>query len=263
MAQEAPGIQNKKMLFAAALLGILLLVLYNVHIARVYGFRAGKVIRLCKAARDLRRGAKVTRQDITIEEVPADYMRALGEVVQAHEIAFLTAQRDGLAKAVQQNAWFLWSDLTGGSDDDNIADMGRDTVALTVQINPAEAPGDILRPGRRVNVMGMLAAGSRPLQAHCILDAVRVLAVGGLGPREDPQAAAAAGIQRTPRSYRSVTIEVHNSVAPALKNVLSHVEGDVWLEVCRSAARPQGSKPYSQVNPKLASLTTKSKPPEE
>ena len=264
MAEEAPGIQNKKMLFSSALLGILVLVVYNIHIAQVYRYRAGKVIRLCKAARDLHPGDKITRQDIIIEEVPAQYTRALGKVIQAKDIDFLTAHREGLNKDVPQNAWFQWSDLTGASEEDSLEEMRKDTVGLTVQIDPAESPGDILRPGYRVNIVGVLAAGSRPPQAYRILGAVRVLAVAGMGAQEDvARRRPGADGQRSPRSYRSVAIEVHSSVSPALKNVLSYVQGDIWLEVCHPEARPEGNKPYSQVNPQLASLTTQSRIPEE
>ena len=271
MAEEAPGIQSRKRLFTAVLLafllgfalGLVLVALYNASINVSIRGPHRSLIRLCKAARDLRRGDKVTRQDIIIEVVPKQYTEALGKVIQAKDIEFLTGHREGLNKPVRQGEWFRYADLTGSLEDDELEYMRFGMVALTVQISPAEFPGGILRPGRRVNIVGRLEVGNRPLQPYQILKAVRVLAVAGPGGQEDAEGAAAAGLQQVPRICRSVTIEVHGSVSPGLKEVLSRVKGDVWLEVCHPDARPEGDKPYSQVNPKVVSLTTQSAVPQE
>ena len=260
MAEEAPAVQNKKLLLVSILLAILVVIIYNVHVHQIIKGQTGQLMRLCKAARDLRRGDKITRQDIIIEEVPSQYTQALGKVVQAKDIDFLMGQKEGLNKDVAQGAWFQWSDLTGASEENKLKEMRKGMVGLAVQINPAESPGEILRPGHRVNLVGRLEVGNRPLQAYRILEAIRVLAVAGIGAQEDVgRRGPGAVMQRGPRSYRSLTIEVHSSVSPALKNVLSYVQGDIWLEVCHPDARPEGSKPYSEINPELASLAKQTK----
>ena len=255
MAEEVRAIQNKKLLFVSILLAVLVVIIYNVHVYQIIAGQTRDLVRLCKAARDLRRGDKVTRQDIVIEVVPKQYTEALGKVIQAKDMEFLTGRKEGLNKPVKQGEWFQFADLTGSGEEDQIKDMRPGMVGLTVQINPAESPGDILRPGHRVNIVGRLEVGNQPLQAYRILEAVRVLAVAGIGAQEETgKRGPGAVVQRGPRSYRSVTIEVHGSVSPALKNVLSFVQGDIWLEVCHPEAKPEGNKQYSEINPQLAAL---------
>ena len=86
MAEDAPGIQNKRLLIDALVLGAIVVLVYNVHLAKVRQQGKGKTIELVKFARDMTAGQEIRRQDLEVEAVAEAVHRSLGNVVTKEDV---------------------------------------------------------------------------------------------------------------------------------------------------------------------------------
>jgi Flp pilus assembly protein CpaB len=247
--EERGGVQNIWLLFIALGLGLIVVVIYNVHIYRVRREGRGKTIRLLRVSRDMDSGDKVARDDIVVIPVDKRFENSLGNVIGADSLEFAVGST--VNQAIEKDQWLLWGHITRVGED-NPNPISRGMVGVTVPIDPQRVPGTLLRPRDRVNILAVLGPGKGPLKTYRIIDWVRVLAVGGRGPE---QARATSSGTRRPvgmRIYRSITVEVTPDVSLQLANVLTHISGSCWVELISSKdAKPRNA---GRINPDLKDL---------
>ncbi len=256
MAQEAPPIQNKKLIVIAILLGAVVVVVYNVHISGIRKATEGRKVRLLEVNRDMEPGEKITAKDLDVRELHERIVENLTSPVREDEREYIV-RNAVLNQPVTKGQLLLWGHITGDKETNPSAKITPGMVAVALELDPQKSLGNILRVGDRVNVVGYLPTGGAGYEASRIIQAVKVHTIGGLGRAE------AVGRGRRPRSpegmrsFRSVTVEVPVDESLKLYNVLSHVRGGVvWLEL-RFADEP--SPPITEnekVNPDLKKLAT-------
>jgi Flp pilus assembly protein CpaB len=250
--EERSGVQNVWLLLIALGLGVVVVVVYNVHIHRVRMEGRGRTLRLLKLTRDLEVGERIKEGDVEIGTVPKQFEGSLGNVVDESREEFVVGK--SMYGPARKGQWLLWSHLTGKeAARENPLTPG--FVAHTVPLNSAKIPGDMLRPNDKVNVMGLISAGGVP-RTYRIIEDVRVMAVGGkaLDPGRAPSRSSRAAGSRI---YRSVTIEVKPDVSLELANVLTHVDGDCWLELRSKTERKIPNA--GQIDPALKNLAGKAR----
>lgn len=250
--QQVPGIQNKRLLIVAAVLAAVVVIVYNVHIRQVRRAGRGRTIQLLRFQRDMELGEQITSKDLTV--VPIDEVAAgnLGNVMGKEHLKFAT--QSIINQRVQKGQYLLWQHITQDEHSGPSRMIGKGMVAVSIDMDPRVAPGDILRVGDRVNILARLSVGRGPLKTYRVVEGLRVLAVGGRGRKQ----MAAYGKSRRPfeeglRSYRSITVEVFPDVSLQLENVLSHKVGSVRVELLNPAEKLSATA--GQINPSLQNLT--------
>jgi len=248
-AEETPGIQNKGLLVVAAVLGLVVVVIYNIHIQDVRKAGRGKTVALLQYARDLEGGETLTRKDIELVRVPKESAQPLGNVVDEDNKDYAVGSK--INQDVQKGQWVLWGHVTAGRPRRPLQPK-KGWVAVSVEVDPKTVPGELVWVGSRVNIVAMLPVRGQPPSAKRVIEAVRVLAVGGRTYTNE----SGSRKQRPATSYRAITIEVKKDVSLKLQNVLSHKSGNIRLEL----RNPDDSLPpgAEEISPELESLTRSS-----
>ncbi|MCD6304299.1 MAG: Flp pilus assembly protein CpaB [Planctomycetes bacterium] len=249
--EERSGGPNIWLLLIALGLGLVVVVIYNVHIDRVRKAGRGQTVRLLRVTRDMEAGDKIAPEDLAVRAVPKQYETALGNVVDADNLDLAIGSR--VNQTIGKDQWLLWSHITeiGTNKPANVITPG--DVAVAVPLDSRMSPGDILRPNDRVNIVGLLPVGNGGLKTFRIIEGVRVLAVAGVGLQPhrsmDREPARLSAGQR---SYRSITVEISKDVALQFANVLTHLSGNCWVELLSS--REEKKPTFGRINPLLKDL---------
>ena len=247
--EERNGVRNVWLLFIALGLGIIVVVIYNVHIYRVRQEGRGQSIRLLRVTRNMEPGDKIAADDLVVKLVPKQYESSLGNVVDAENLDF--AIGNTVNQVIEKDQWLLWGHITNVDKSRPANVIGRGKVAVTVPLESGMVPGDILRHNDRVNLVGLLPV-SESLKTFRIIEGVRVLAIGGQGLKPNRSISRAPKDRAGMRSYRNITIEVAPTVSIELANVLTHVAGRCWVELLSS--NEDKKQTYGQINPQLKKL---------
>ncbi|MGB2821822.1 MAG: RcpC/CpaB family pilus assembly protein [Phycisphaerae bacterium] len=247
--EERSGVQNVWLLLIALGLGVIVVVIYNVHIYRVRQEGRGQTIRLIRVTRDMEPGDKIAAEDLVVKLVPKQYESSLGNVVDADNLDF--AIGNTVNQGIEKDQWLLWGHITNVDKSRPANVISRGNVAVTVPLESSMVPGDILRHNDRVNIVGHLPSGEA-VKTYRIMEGVRVLAIGGQGLEPARSISGPPKRQAGMRSYRNITIEVSPTVSIELANVLTHVAGRCWVELLSSN---ESKKPtYGRINPQLKDL---------
>ena len=207
--EERSGVQNVWLLLIALGLGLIVVIIYNVHIYQVRKEGRGQTIALIRITRDIDAGKKIDSDAIETKIVPKQHESSLGNVVTAEFEDYAIGTE--VNQAVEKGQWLQWSHITGADTAKSSSKITRGNLAVAVPLEPRMVPGDILGLNDRVNICGLLPKGQE-LKTFRIIKGVRVLAIGGEGVKPGN------AIQRTPRSkgaarsYRNITVEVSPEV---------------------------------------------------
>jgi hypothetical protein len=233
MAEEAPGIRNKGMLLIALALGAIVVVVYNVHVNRIREEGRGRTVKLLRFTHD-RNADEVIRQT-DLEAVPVDKgtQDSLGSVIPADDISFAVGQK--LNQGVLVGQWLRYGHIGQTDPTQPSALIHKGMVGRPVPLDPQLVPGDILRVGDRVNLLGSLSMGGKPQSIYRIVAGVRVRAIGGRGPRDTEGPARPGAPDAGMRAYRSITVEVAPDVSLQLATILSYVQGGLTVELLNPA----------------------------
>ncbi len=235
MPQDAPAIQNKGMLIAAVIVASIVVVIYNVHIARVRKESSPTMVSLLRFTNDMPAGREVTPRDYEVVQVSATFEAGLPKVVAEKDETLLQNAR--LNMFVRKGDWVEWRHILPESGDVPSTAISQGMVSHTIEVDKNTAPGDMLRIGDRVNLIGVLSLSGRPARAYRIIRGVKVLGIGG----RNVEAGVSTGRKRVQnaylRSYRKITIEAPEDVSLQLTNILSRT-GPVKVEVMNPRDRP-------------------------
>ncbi len=261
MAQESgrsPGGRRPIMAWVmvcalAVSLPIVAVVSYAVGVRSGMRARQGWMFEVLVFRRDMDAGEVVTRKDINVVEVDRPYAedlhsKNLRSLMMGEDLDLLVGSV--LDQSVEKNGFVYYRHLRCESESRLNAGM----VALAISVPSHLVSGDVPRIFDRVDILARLSVDRGPLRTYRVIEGVRVMAIGGRQAARDlPGPKGIAGTERaSPRSYRTVAIEVPSEVSLDLANVLSHRVGDLQVEIC-SGQMVAGARP-AQVNPELGSL---------
>jgi hypothetical protein len=254
MAEEVQNVRNKKLLLVALLLGGLVVVVYNLHIDAVRRASHGKQVILLRFKRDMKKDEKVTANSVRKVYVDEERAKALGRVVWLETEADFEAYEDQkLTRDVEVNQFLKPEHLTLSEADSPSRRLAPEMVAHPLMLDPRLSPGEILRPGDRVNVLAEFQFHGRDMRFYRVIEAVQVHTVGGKGAEEVVEAGRGrlAG-QSGVRAFRSITVEVKPDVSLKLAELTK--DKIVRIEVLSSSPHLKLPDDAGQINPKLEQL---------
>jgi len=220
MAEKKTPVENKKLLLVALALGLLVVLIYNVHIDRVRKAGEGKQVYLLKARYDLKKGSKITAKNVERYAVSEKLVEGLtGLIVLDSEKALDQYANDRLNQDVQINSYLTHQSIQKGEEKSPSGRIKAGMVGCPLAIDPNLSPGEILRPGDYVNISGEFQFSGERRRYYGIIEGVRVLAVGGQSVEAEGPTVANPGVTKGVRSYRTILVEVSPEVALKLADL--------------------------------------------
>jgi Flp pilus assembly protein CpaB len=254
MAQEAPVVHNRRLLIVAAVLGLVVVILFNVQTQAIRTSLQGTQLPALTVTRDLRPGETIKPEDVTSTTVSSDTVNAFGNAISRQDFDNVQMTTN---QSVPKGRTLLWAYVVKGdaaNRPSNIIASGMENYPL--KVIPEETPGDLIRVGDYVNVYGLFSVANKPPESYLILKAARVLTVGGKGPKDRPVGSKAGDEGQA--NYRSINIEVSDVVGRQLDNLMSHSIGTALRVRLRNANDTIAylTPPGPQIETELKSLIT-------
>jgi hypothetical protein len=259
MAEEASSIQNKWLLIIAIALGIIVVVIYNAHVKAIKAAQESDMVSVVRLNKDFRVGDRVTADAIEKADISRDALAAVGDVVLWNNRE--SVLRDAgytIKRPVSKDQLLLWTDVSGTAGrEDRREKAPEGTIKITLNIESGQSPGDVLRVGDHINLVGMFSVAGSPLQNYFVITGVPVVGVGGAGPEDDDDA---RGGRRAMRSYRRINLAVTPDISLKLKNLETHLVGNWSVDVLpANAPLPINA---GKINPALETLANEARAPE-
>lgn len=259
MAEETQTTHNWRLLVVAVALGLMVMVIYNMHIAQVRREGQGETVELIVAAIDIDEGTVIKGEQVIPKTVPRKHLKMLPpRTAQWSEKQLIVG-----AKALHsvRKGDLLTKDLVEWHpEDEPSTPLGQGMVSHTLTLDTEKTPGDILRVNSRVDVLAVMPSSTSRSSwtAARVIRGLRVITVGDKGPA-DYKSRYPADRKRTrvTGTYRKITVELKPDVSLQLDNVLSHRVGDIWVQVLprgQTVARP------GQIDTSLARWAKAAKP---
>jgi len=246
MVEEEQGVGSKRPLIIAGVLALVVVVLYNIHVSRIRSAAEGDTTAVVRYTRALQAGRKLRARDVEVVEINRRLAKQLGPLVKGDEKAELVGM--ALRFDVPAGGLALWGHLAGaGTNGDDRLALG-ETQASTIEVDPDTTPGELLQPGDRVNLVGLVQPPGKPLQAYTLLYAAPVLSVGGVSQEQLEQ----RGYAGSRRRYSKITLRLRPDVDQQLRNLLTHLRGEGKPDVVIAGDVPANL--VGKINPLLAAL---------
>ena len=256
MPEEAPAVQNWRLLIVACVLGLVVMIVYNMHIAKVRrGMDTVKVVAY-RYPRNIEVGEKVAEKDLERIEIPKDTAERLGGLLERREKDALAVGHP-INRTVSKSNFAMTGHFTISHSSGPSVDLPKDNVNVTIPVDSKKTPGRVLRIGNHVNILGVLPTkGGGAYTTFRIIERLRVVAIGGQTERGDKMSSAERGV----RSYSTITVEMKRrnpDVSLQWNNLQTHLNGPAIIEICSSSMDPfpAGKSPYGVVNKELEHLT--------
>jgi len=248
MAQEqAPPIHNTRLLIIAIVLAVIVVAIYNLQLSRIRKAATEQTVKLLMFKTDLSPGRQIEARDFAGVPITEEAAKGLTNVVTAEKEGYIVGNR--VTREVRAGKWVQWDDVV--NLDIKPPSSAITTKMVTYDLPVDRVPGNLLRVGDRINVLGMISLPNAPLKAYRIIEDLKVLTIGGQGMETSIGSARPVSSEGL-RSYRTITVEVSKPSSLELANALSHVQGSVWIEL----RNPEDSPPAGagQVAQELRSL---------
>jgi len=254
MDQETPGIANKKLLIVSLILAAVVVVFYNVQISRVRSAARGKTVRLLRVGRDMQPGEGIDLKDLEVVEVETHVAEGLGNVITASQEDMNYVKTSKINQYVRKGSWLMFEHTVNVEKDNPSTRIRKGWVTHTFAIDPRQSPGEILRIGDRVNVLGMLSLKGKGLRTYRIIENLKVLEIGGRSYHQPSwRTSRRQSSDEGVRQYQKITVEAPPDVSRQLADVLTHVRGSLWVEVRNPTDAPAGRK-APEINPELRNI---------
>jgi Flp pilus assembly protein CpaB len=245
MADASSGLQNRWLLLIAIVLGLLVVGIYNAHIAVIRASQESRMVEVVQVNQDVQAGEKLTREMIVSRAVPEEYLDSIGDVILWKDKDSIVSLGGRAVNQLVPKGYFLYyKDVFGSKSGKASAKLGEGMVAHGIDVDPNQTPGG-LSVNDKINLIGKFQLpGEAQARYVRIITRVRVYAIDGETTETN----------RGGRRYNKVSIEVTEAVSLQLRNVLSHMIGDVAVELCQADA-PITSE-AGRINPELKDFTT-------
>ncbi len=212
-----------------------------------------ETIQLLVPKRTLERGDEIDPKDLRVVHVETHFREGLGSNVIVGTTPDELA-REILTRRVQRGMFLRWEDLVGHIVESPSEVLDRGMEAFILKIEPGVSPGQLLRPGDRVVVIGVLGLRGKAPKTYRIIEGVKVVSVGGVresGVRDgEPTAEELAAM----KNYTHVAIQVDAKTATQLHNVITHVVGSLRINIL--SPKDKGNKYVDPIpiNPDLRDI---------
>jgi Flp pilus assembly protein CpaB len=227
-------VTNKKLLAISLLLGLTAVILFYVYDwVKTQALRGDRIVVL-KWARDLGPGEAITKGDIVPVEISKRTWDQIGGIVKSSDREAVVPENTIVSRSVQKHRFVLYTDVSTAKTQRPSERIAPGMVAITLPVDPYHTPGDMLRVGDRVDVIGLLAVGKDPVKAYTLVQNLKVTAVGGQSDNpEEGELINPQDRRRRPgiRVYRSITVQVGPALAVQLADLMPRIRGKVWLVI--------------------------------
>ncbi len=251
MADQTSGSRNWQLLLLACGLGIVVMVIYNLHIAQIKKASQGREVTVYVYANDLDPGDRIGGKSLAKKRIPYEYVERLGNLATEKDVDSFAANT---VKERVVKGWFArWEHVSESASGGLGLKFPPGHVAVVVPLNGRIQPGKVLRIGGWVNLIGRFSPDGRVSKMYRIIEGLRVAGIGG----EDGRLVSnrgSRGAKTRIRSYSSICVFMPKAVSLQWGNLKTHLQrGQAEIEVV-SASEVSGNA--SRINPKLAGLAS-------
>jgi len=221
MAEEAPVVQNWRVLVVAIVLGLIVAVIYNVHVAQIRTKVAGEQVLVLQVQKDLVPNEVLKGDVIEKVQMPKSVAERLDSPMYGDSYDYALTQT--VNTSLKKGHYLTWADVTKEADAKRPSNgLTPGMRAFAVQVDPRLTPNEMLRIGDHVDLSGVFTIDGKTSYLP-IIDGVKVIEIGGHTAKDTTARGAAANEGWS--SFRSISIEISPTVYLSLSNVLSHATG--------------------------------------
>lgn len=230
--EETPIAQNWRLLIVAFALGLVVMVVYNLHIKQVRNASKGETVQLVKSTQDVEPGKPLSRDAAAPVDVPKDLVRVLGDPILYKDLAAHVDTQKVQVK-IREGTLVRLTNLQGYDTEESL--IGKGLVSVTLPVDTNRTPGSVLsgRAGIWVNVVANMTNVRSGEQVPIrLLRSARVIGIGEKAV-EEPGALDTTRGRPSLSGYRKVTIELDEKMADTMYELIGKAVGPVWLEMLR------------------------------
>jgi len=211
------------LLITAGVVAVIFVVLYNIQISRITSKLTPDTKKVLKVNRDIPANQIPERSDLDQVEIPISVFEALNNPMEVEYLDTATTTR--VANTVTKGSYLLWADLHGNTGPETAGYLSSDEfIGHPLVVDPKLSIGDIVRVGNYVDIYGvfpMNVKGKIEMKPVRILEAVRIVTVGGKGRGTGASRAGDPVKSSGSRRYSELTVEIKRDEAPVLISVLT------------------------------------------
>ncbi|MEI7834947.1 MAG: hypothetical protein WCK05_00875 [Planctomycetota bacterium] len=228
--EQTPIAQNWRLLIVAFALGLVVMVVYNLHIKQVRNAGKGDLVQLMKSSQDIEPGKPLPRGAVVSVGVPKDIFPVLGDVILYKDRdAYVDAQK--VQVKIREGTLVRLTNIKGF--DTEASPIGHGLVSCTLPVDTNRTPGGVLsgRAGIWVNVVAnMISVRAGEQVPVRLLRSARII---GIGEKlvEEPGGVDTTSGRPSLSGYRKVTIELDEKMADMMYELMGKAVGPVWLEM--------------------------------
>jgi len=220
MAEQTQTVKNRKLLLVALGLGVLVALIYNLHVSQLKNAGKSDQVVVLRFKNDMDTNRTIALKDLEKKYAPADLKDGLGSVVVLSQGEPFRYEGYKLTRAVQMNQLLTYDDIqpqrNRAGAEKGFQEKGPRKVPCVLSVDPALLPPGLL-PGDIVNIVCDYDFAGQP-QYYRIISGVRVDGVGEL-TRQDMADRSRRPSARSVESYRKITVLVSERVSLKLCNV--------------------------------------------
>jgi hypothetical protein len=251
MPQEAPAVQNWRLLIVACVLGLVVMVVYNVHINKVRNENKDEMVTVFRYDRTIEVGSRVSDDDLIRVKIPRRTAESIGRLLEKDEKDTLAVNQQ-INQGVSKNDFAMTGHFTNIDQVGDAVLLAAGKVLLTLPVDSKKSPGSVLRVGNYVNVLGMLPTKGGTYKSYRIIEKLKVVAIGGKGER----GARSGTAEKGSRTYNSITVEMRwkdPDVSLQWNNLETYLRGPAVIEIC--SPKFLSKIPPGTIAPDLADFT--------
>ncbi len=243
---------NKKLLVVSLILAVLAVAMFYIYIHAQETKLRGETVEILQWSRSLKIGDEISAADTTVARANSSTTNLKGVLRKASKDEFVGKH---VSRSVSRGDKVYYKDILESSSGTAADDITPGMRGFTLRVDPNYTPGDILRVGGRMDILGRVHPKGKPEKTYTLVRNLRVLAVGGHGEKPEESFKSKRRRRYNPgiRVYRSVTVEVSPELAEQLVDLLDRVKGKVWLIVRNPGDAPK-RKSETGINSEVLSV---------
>ena len=240
MPEETPAVQNWRLLIVACVLGLVVMVVYNVHISKVRRGLDEVKITAFRFDRDIEAGETIKDEDLVRYQIRKSVAKSIGRLLGEDEKDSLAVGRK-IRRDVSKDEFARMGHFTSQESTGAAGNLKKDEVQISIPVDSKRTVGRVLRIGNHVNILGMLPTKQGTYRMYRIIEWLKVEAIGGEINRQDTSGGGLSTADRGVRSYNSITVDIKRSepdVSLQWANLQTYLRGPAVIEICPSRFIP-------------------------
>lgn len=250
---------NKKLLVVSLILAVLAVAMFYLYIHAQEKKLLGETVEILQWSRPLNNGDEISEADTVVVRVDSSKMNVKG-VLRKKNKDVLVGKHVSRNVGRGDNVYYN-KDVLGSGSGTPAERITHGMRGLTLKVDPNYTPGNILRVGGRIDILGRVSPKNKPTHTYTLVRNLRVLGVGGYGHEAEGSTGPKRrrGSNQGIRVYRSVTVEVSPKLAEQMVDLLGRVQGKIWLTVRNPGDAPK-EKSETGINREVLSVLNQPPP---